>query len=83
MSTRDDLIEMFLKRMASIQTKAKEELQRVREEQQQTTEHLITVLTDLVETAEEDRDQDDETLGKHLGEVLVKQGGSEGLLQKC
>jgi len=82
-NTRDDLIEMFLKRMASIQVKAKEELQRVREEQQQTTEHLLAVLTDLVEIAEEDRDQDDATVGKHLREVLVKQGGHAELLQKC
>ncbi|MFL5652637.1 MAG: hypothetical protein ACJ8CB_00410 [Ktedonobacteraceae bacterium] len=83
MSTRDDLIEMFLKRMASIQVRAKEELQRQCVEQQQTTEQLIAVLTDLVETAEEDRDQDDETFGKHLREVLLKQGGHTELLQKC
>jgi hypothetical protein len=54
MSTHDDLIEMFLKRMVSIQVKAKEELQRVREELQETTEQLLAVLTDLVETAKED-----------------------------
>ena len=83
MSTRDDLIEMFLKRMSSIQVKAKEALQRVREEQQQTTEQLLAVLTDLVETAMEDCEQDDATAGKHLREILVKQGGHVQLLQKC
>ena len=83
MSTRDDLIEMLLKRVASIQVKAKEELQRVRDEQQQTIEQLLAVLTDLVETAEEDREQDDATAGKHLREVLQKQGSHEELLQKC
>jgi len=83
MSTRDDLIEMFLKRMASIQVKAKQELQRVREEQQQTTEHLLAVLTDLVETAKEDCEQDDATAGRHLREVLMQQGGHEELLQQC
>jgi TnpA family transposase len=83
MSTRDDLIEMFLKRMPSIQVNAKEALQRVREELQETTEQLLAVLTDLVETAKEDCDQDDATAGKHLREVLAKQGGHAELLQKC
>jgi TnpA family transposase len=83
MGTRDDLIEMLLKRISSVHVKAKEALQRVREEQQKTTEQLLTVLTDLVETAMEDCDQDDATAGKHLREVLVKQGGHAELLQKC
>lgn len=83
MSTRDDLIEMFLKRIVNIQVKAKEALQRQRLEQQETTEQLLAVLTDLVETAMEDCDQDDATAGKHLREVLVKQGGHAELLQKC
>jgi hypothetical protein len=83
MSTRDDLVEMFLKRISSIQVKAREALQRVREEQRQTTEQLLAVLTDLVETAVEDCEQDDATAGKHLREILVKQGGHAELLQKC
>lgn len=83
MSTRDDLIEMFLKRMVSIQIKAKEALQRQRLEQQETTEQLLAVLSDLVETAMEDSEQDDATAGKHLREVLVKQGGYRELSQKC
>jgi hypothetical protein len=57
MSTRDDLIEMFLKRISSIHVKAKEALQRQRLEQQETTEQLLAVLTDLVETAMEDSDR--------------------------
>ncbi len=43
----------------------------------------MATLTDLVETAEEDREQDDATVGKHLREVLLKRGGHEDLLQKC
>jgi len=81
--TRDDLIEMFLKRMASIQRSAKEELQHIQEAHRETTEQLVATLTDLMETAEEDRNQDDAILGKHVREVLVKRGGHEELLQKC
>ena len=83
MSTRDDLIEMFLKRMATIQVRAKEALQHARTAQHKLTEQLVETLTDLVETAVEDQEQDDATVGKHLREVLVKRGGQEHLLQQC
>lgn len=83
MNTRDDLIEMFLKRMVSIQMNAKDALQRQRLEQQETTDQLLALLSDLVETAMEDSEQDDATAGKHLREVLVKQGGYAELSQKC
>ena len=38
---------------------------------------------DLVETAVEDREQDDATAGKHLREILEKRGGQEQLLEQC
>src|SRR5258705_342182 len=74
---------MFLKRMSAIQVGAKEALQRLREEHQKTLKQLVATLADLVETAMEDREQDDATLGKHLREILTKRGGHEELLQKC
>jgi len=83
MSTQDDLIEMFLKRMSTIQMRAKEALQQAREAQQKTTAHLVGTLTDLVETAVEDKEQDDATAGKHLREILEKRGGQEQLLEQC
>ena len=83
MSTRDDLIEMFLKRMATIQVRAKEALQYARAAQHTTTSQLVETLTDLVETAVEDQEQDDATVGKHLREVLAKRGGQEHVLQQC
>src|SRR5437763_1743734 len=66
MSTQDDLIEMFLKRMSTIQVRVKEALQQVRDAQQKTTAQLVETLTDLVQTAVEDKEQDDATAGKHL-----------------
>ena len=83
MSTQDDLIEMFLKRMSTIQVRAKEALQQARDAQQKTTAQLVETLTDLVETAVEDKEQDDATAGKHLREILVKRGGQEHLLEQC
>src|SRR6266487_2677109 len=83
MSTQDDLIEMFLKRMSTIQMRAKEALQYARAAQHTTTSQLVETLTDLVETAVEDQEQDDATVGKHLREVLAKRGGQEHVLEQC
>src|SRR6266700_5633414 len=83
MSTQDDLIDMFLKRMSTIQVRAKEALQLAREAQQKTTAQLVETLTQMVETAVEDKEQDDATIGKHLREILEKQGGEAQLLEQC
>ncbi len=83
MSTQDDLIDMFLKRMSTIQVRAKEALQLAREAQQKTTAQLVETLTHVVETAVEDKEQDDATAGRHLREILEKRGGQEQLLEQC
>src|SRR5437764_8869105 len=83
MSTQDDLLEMFLKRMSTIQVRAKEALQQARDAQQKMTAQLVETLTDLVETAVEDKEQDDATAGRHLREILEKRGGQELLLEQC
>ena len=83
MSTQDDLIDMFLKRMSTIQVRAKEALQLAREAQQKTTAQLVETLTHVVETAVEDKEQDDATVGKHVREILEKRGGQEQLLEQC
>ncbi len=83
MSTQDDLIDMFLKRMSTIQVRAKEALQLAREAQQKTTAQLVETLTQMVETAVEDKEQDDATAGRHLREILEKQGGEAQLLEQC
>lgn len=83
MSTQDDLIEMFLKRMSTVQVRAKEALQLARDAQQKTTAQLVETLTDLVETAVEGKEQDDATAGKHLRDILEKRGCQEHLLEQC
>lgn len=83
MSTQDDLIDMFLKRMSTIQMRAKESLQLARDAQQKTTAQLVETLTQVVETAVEDKEQDDATVGKHVREILEKRGGQEQLLEQC
>src|SRR3989442_6001443 len=75
--------QMFLKRMATVQVRAKEALQQARDAQQKTTAQLVETLTDLVETAVEDKEQDDATAGRHLRDILEKRGGQEHLLEQC
>src|SRR5260370_27243970 len=73
----------FHKRMSTIQMRAKEALQLARDAQQKTTAQLVETLTNLVETAVEDKEQDDATAGRHLRDVLEKRGGQEHLLEQC
>ena len=72
MSTRDQIVEMFIKRMSKLTTKAKEELERLRTEERTTTEHLIEVFTDVLQTNTET--QDAETAGKQIREVIERSG---------
>ncbi len=44
-STRDEIVVMFLKRMSTLTTKAKEELERLKAEERATAEHLIEVFS--------------------------------------
>ncbi len=48
MSTRDEIVDMFIKHMSKLTTKAKEELERLRAEDRTSTEHLIEVFTDVL-----------------------------------
>lgn len=63
--------------------RAKEALQLARETQQKTTAQLVETFTHVVETAVEDKELDDATVGKHLREILEKGGGQEQLLEQC
>ena len=81
LSTRDEVIDMFLKRMHKLRDQAKEELERVREKERETTEHLISVFTDLLQTTTETHDNAE--LGKGVREVLDRSGGAPSLLTQC
>src|SRR5438105_993121 len=43
-STRDEILQMFTKRMSKLTSRAKEELERLREGERSTSEHLVEVL---------------------------------------
>jgi hypothetical protein len=80
-ATRDQIVEMFIKRMSKLTTKAKEELERLREEDRTTAEHLIEVFTDVLQTNSEA--ESSEMAGTSIRKVLDDAGGTVRLLEQC
>src|SRR6266566_2789987 len=69
-STRDEIIQMFLKRMSKLTEKAKQELERLREEERAITEHLVEVLADVVQASTDAQDPTDR--GMHSNQPFLK-----------
>jgi hypothetical protein len=80
-STRDEIVQMFIKRMSKLTTKAKEELERLRTEDRTTTEHLIDVFAEVLQTNTET--QDPLEAGTQIRKVLDDAGGTAQLLEQC
>jgi TnpA family transposase len=80
-STRDEILQMFLKRMSKITTRAKEELERLREEERGTAEHLVEVFADVLQATTEQ--EDPASTAAQIREVLEREGGASRLLEQC
>jgi hypothetical protein len=80
-STRDEIVQMFLRRMNKLQDRAKEELETIRGKERATTEHLIDVFTDILQTTT--ATPDNAEMGKGVREVLDRSGGAASLLTQC
>ncbi len=50
-ATRDEIVQMFIKRMSNLTTRAKQELERIRKEERVTTEHFIEVFTEVLQVS--------------------------------
>jgi len=92
-AARDDLVEMFLKRIARLQMAAKEELVRLREQHRATTEQLVAAFTDVLQATSGADDRaapggaadpaDDAAIGRAVRAAIAAQGGREALLDAC
>ncbi|MGH2722397.1 MAG: DUF4158 domain-containing protein, partial [Actinomycetota bacterium] len=78
---RDNLAEMFLKRMATVHKRGKEELERIRAAHRQTTETLVFVLDEMLEAIEEH--PDDAEAGRAVKGVAEARGGVASLREDC
>jgi hypothetical protein len=78
---RDDLAEMFSKRMARIETHAKEELAQIRERQRETTEMLVGAFAEVLQVL--DRDPADLEAGPLVKQAVARHGDVRELLASC
>ncbi len=80
-STRDEIIQMFLKRMSKLTTSAKEELERLRDNERATSEHLIEVFSTVLHVTTET--QDPTACDQQIRGILSREGGATHLLEQC
>ena len=78
--TRDELVEMFVKRMRRTYNRAREKLAELEETHRELEEHMLAVLAAVVEEAA--GEQTDDELGRHVREVLAEHGGVATLSQQ-
>jgi Domain of unknown function (DUF4158) len=74
---RDDLANMFIKRISQIHRRGKDELERLRIKFRQKTEHLVATLADVIDVLE--TQPEDEQAGRTIRTLLTKHGGAAAL----
>ena len=95
-TTRDNLVEMFLKKMRLIHNNARKELELIKQRYQETVEKLLGVLGNVLHVwVDEEQDLNnyelvDKTFTvdntdkvEQLNQLLVTEGGAEQLLSEC
>ena len=78
---RDDLANMFIKRISQIHRRGKDELERLRIKFRQKTEHLVATLADVIDVLE--TQPEDEDAGRTIRTLLTKHGGAAALHDDC
>jgi len=78
---RDHLAEMFIKRMAKTERKAKDKLKQIQASYQDRTEALVDVLDEVLRAIEDD--PADTEAGRRLKSTLAAYGGPAVLRTKC
>ena len=78
---RDDLAEMFCRRRARIQTRAKEALEQIRLQHRETTETLVATLADVLQVV--DQESSDAELGRLVKQAVTRRGDVREQLAAC
>jgi TnpA family transposase len=85
--TRDQLAEMYLKRIRNLHNSAKKRLREIREQQQALSETMINAFSNIVhhagKTEKAGEEEKDAILGRHVRRVLNANGGREQLEKEC
>lgn len=78
---RDQLAEMFLRRVATIHKRAKEDLEQIRFNQRDEVDRLICTLDDVLAILE--LEPDNAAAGSRIRDYLLPEGGTEPIRQSC
>lgn len=78
---RDDLAEMFIRRVSTLHKRAKDELVAIQLHQRKTAEDLVAKLDGVLEILAEERE--DAPTGRRVRALLAPQGDLEGLREDC
>lgn len=78
---RDDLADMFIKRMSHIHRRGKDELERLRIRYRHKTEHLVATLADVIQVLE--TQPADAEAGRSIRSLLSNRGGTQALQEDC
>lgn len=79
--TRDQLGEMFIKRMHAFRQHAKDELARLRVQHQEKTVRLVSLLADVVVVCEQP--SPDEEIGRQIKDLVAAQGTPTQIREDC
>jgi len=79
--SRDDLAEMFIKRMGNTHNRGKEELERIRLRNREKTEALVATMSDVVRVL--DQHSDNEDAGREIRSLVTDRGGTQAMQQDC
>ena len=80
MSTRDELINMFLKRMRQTHNRAKEQLENLKAEYRLWEEQMMETLNQVVDSAA--KESKDSALGKRVRNILEEYGGADTIAKR-
>lgn len=80
-SARDDIAEMFIRRVGMMHKSAREELQQIQARQRELSEELVATLQDVIEILAESLD--DAATGQKVRELLAPHGDTEKLRTDC
>src|SRR5256886_5553028 len=79
--TRDDLVEMFLKRMATIHKQARAKLLDIQARQREKTEHLVTALADVLDVVSTTEPETAKI--QRIDRIVTERGGLTLLREDC
>lgn len=78
---RDDIAEMFIRRISAIHKSAREDLAEIQKRQRELSERLVATLDDVLEILA--ANLDDATTGARVRELLVPKGNLDKLREDC